>query len=940
MKKLLFRIVSVALCSVMLLGLAPIFPQSEVSAATDCVTQGSRDAVVFLAAASPASKVNDFRGLFNRLKGCKVKDAVGTYGMNSAGEVVINGTEFDRIIMVITKDVSLGTGSFAFDYGENTLVGSENIVFTSKCLVTNEAAAWVFTGTAASTIKKYSEYTGTALVDANGLADSYTGGDVELSFSSGETAFHRIACNLTFDYIRLNFPAVNPMIYCYGYDLTVTENTSFTFGGTGVGYRPLVTNGHYKSSETNGVTTYSDIWFSPYLEQNITLLNGEYQYVVPRTRASIKDSEGNVVARDVVGKTINLTFGDIKIVGGASDMPARSAIFANDNYVDSVINIEIDGATFENEYWILGGSDMLLTNDPYVKNCTVNIHIKDADFKKGIFASGVLSGGDRKMYAPDDLEVNLVVEGGSFGFGITAESASDADNILSSVAYCDGVDASAFNGFDVAKLCNSHNLTHTVIGNQIGYGCDDCGILAMRPDMEDGVPVVYAKRHGATINVGRDTFTGMSLGNPVNNISTATEILAAWGKGGIVKPLGGLAIIHGNNMVLADCGGTLVIDGGLGEDGYTSVTVNDAMIVECDLVLKNIKFSDTAAHKFIYLNYNDFTAVENCGLVNEEQSDISIVAGAKNMSSLISSYATNVKDIDQVIKIDGLYVNTISAGSKSQARGSFTPAGSSTKLYRHQFSQDYSVGCTGLTTIIIGKTARVDAISLINKNYTSGEGVQVSPDVKLVIDKDAMVLDNGKLTYVEHTGGTTAADRLYDIASEVFNDGNGLVIIDESFENSEEKIAIVDNDKFGEGIVGKRPAGDDYTYGVRVSYTTPTDFAGWVDSAKVSEFGVLLASADNADHFAYVAENNVAANRGVAKSVALDATQRNYLYEGGETAVTFRGVLVFDGAEEGDEVLDRTFAARAYAVVDATDTVGGKYTVVSDITEFSYSEAE
>jgi len=44
--------------------------------------------------------------------------------------------------------------------------------------------------------------------------------------------------------------------------------------------------------------------------------------------------------------------------------------------------------------------------------------------------------------------------------------------------------------------------------------------------------------------------------------------------------------------------------------------------------------------------------------------------------------------------------------------------------------------------------------------------------------------------------------------------------------------------------------------------------------------------------------------------------------------------------DEGNELLDKTFSARAYAVVDATDTVGGKYTVVSDITEFSYNEAE
>jgi hypothetical protein len=161
---------------------------------------------------------------------------------------------------------------------------------------------------------------------------------------------------------------------------------------------------------------------------------------------------------------------------------------------------------------------------------------------------------------------------------------------------------------------------------------------------------------------------------------------------------------------------------------------------------------------------------------------------------------------------------------------------------------------------------------------------------------------------------------------------NGKVVIlmsETELATSAEHVYVVDSDIFGTAGLAQKLDGETVK-GLRITYTTGTDFAGWVDEKGISEFGVLMATEENAGSIKYIATTNA---NGIGKSVAFDDTHNDYLYAGGETEVAFSGTLIAEDDEGNDmseELKHYDFAAAPYAVVD------GKYTVIGDLTYFSY----
>lgn len=434
----------------------------------------------------------------------------------------------------------------------------------------------------------------------------------------------------------------------------------------------------------------------------------------------------------------------------------------------------------------------------------------------------------------------------------------------------------------------------------VPFAFDPDGVKAAEVQYVDGLPVVYVSQSGD------DTADGFSEETAVKTLEVASGILATIGKGGIIRVVGSSTYKPAASQDVLAAGGTIYIEG---TEGGPSVQVQGALLIHEDLVLRNIDFASTSSPKAFFMNWNDLTVESSC--TDAGNYKLNVVAGAQGSNEdQVSANATNVSGIDQVIELNALHWYEIHGGSAQ--------TGSVSKPI--SVSKDASNNCSGRTVIKISGTAHASFVDL-------------ATDATLRTDliygiSGKFSISNCVLTDSTKEVGTpdSSVVQIFGHFTDTEDDTTG----------SEKYINVVNASAFGDAVSTGTKDYNGIT-GVRVSYTTGTDFAAWSESAGVEEFGVLIADAANARKIRNVSGTN---QYGIGRSLCYDATHNNYEYAGGETAVTFRGVLQYAN-ENGDDLLESfkatKFAAAPYAVVKGAD-VGGKYTVIGNVTTFSYNE--
>ncbi len=446
------------------------------------------------------------------------------------------------------------------------------------------------------------------------------------------------------------------------------------------------------------------------------------------------------------------------------------------------------------------------------------------------------------------------------------------------------------------------------------YGCSKCGTVV------DTLPVIFFSNVGG--NNDNDGFTDKT---PVKTMKTAFIKLAGYGVGGTAV-LCGQSYISGSDYELQDAGATVTVTSVYNGVDYRDtktaclITVNP-LYINSDLVFDCVNLVETSNAKNWYLQYNDVAINDTCefytnaGGYKDTNPPVPVDLSQKFAINIITGYASDgsvpaaldAKDVQTVVvNCNGF---NVLAGNKTGS----TAANS----FGHKTGPDSSA--TGLPNVRV--------------NIFIGEGILVgSMDLSPVNNLTPKVFfTDGRtdISYQQYTGGAyVTSSSIADYSKEICY----LLMDMESagLPAPEETVHVIDADKFTAGTVEKRANPVPYP-ALRVPFVTE---AAWIESATapVAEFGVLMSTAANGKYIAY--QTAVGKEGGaVGKSVCYDADSNDYVYAGGDTPVTFYGVLEFDkGGYEG-----KTFTAVPYAVVNSS-SVGGKYTLIGASVDFKYNE--
>lgn len=924
------RFVALVLCALMLVGIAPIaldlnkdVVAVEASSEIDAVVQGPRDAVIIYDNASIT-----MRDAFGAFVGNKVLCSDGNkYGVGG----VANGEAYDRIILVMAVSERLGaksgtTGDTAFEHGSLFFTDCEKIVITSKCYAEYTDSIYTYTDKTYKSLVKYDENPKDDLLTDN-LIDK-TADVVFTLIENGSANSARVACDLAFEYITIKF-AKNDLFYLCGYDFYISDTVKFTYATNTNEYRPIVVNG------TDGNTTNRIYNFNSEKTQTVTLNGGEYQYVSLRTRARAKTYDGY---------NITLNLGAVSLLRAAS--PNANAFFSNDVFANTTMTVNIDGTTFETPVYLVHGGSNSNAKNPSVTNCTLNVNVKSADFKKGIGA--ILQSKDQSACTVNSLAVNMHIDSCTVGngFKIEAETADIADAVTSKIEYTKGASfGELLVGFDTVttfegNLCaEGHTYVPMLVEDECHYACFYCSTIdatkTVSIDEDTEAPIIYVSDAS-----GNDENDGLTAETAVKNIWKAVEILSAWQKGGYValKGTGEQNIRHHikvNNVdstIFADVGGTLYIDGNYnninGEDGTQSIvtSVSGFVYFESDTVMKNIKLKNVTSHKVFILNYNDFTAIDNCSMENVDRYNYTLMTGSfNNGTEVIGKYAKD-KVVDQTVMLDGFSFQSIMTGTKSIQKDEVNGV----RVVR--FSREYSINCSGLTKLFIGENSKVEAINVRKYHYNSTTGIvdtYTAPDVK--ISMHAAAVPAAGIKFVQNQTHE-ASDRVYNYDSKspnymMFDDDRALIIYGDDFSDIASVFTVYDENAFALKAKGFKEGTD---AAMRVTFA---EVDGSLQADNVAEFGVLFTLDSNILNITYVDTIEGAVN-GVAKSLCYDKANKvnNYVYDG-EAPAYFHGVIEF-GDLDRDTYYSTQFVASPYAVLEVgaaagvTGSVAAEYTVI------------
>ena len=909
MKKV-YKLLSVLLCAVMIIGIAPVMlPSGNAVTAADedkGVVQGANDAVVMYNGGS-------FRGFLGLLVGGKV-NGIGKDGTS-------NGARFDRIIVVLAVSKDLGTGAFAFaPNGSKVFDNKENIVFTHKCTVTNDNA---WTVNSELGVSKYGQKN--VLIN---YYDSESDDDYRrLVFAKVDTCVHYLRCAVTFDYLNVHFGNTNPLIYCQGFDFTVTENVKFTYGGTAVSYKPIVINGNGSSAASSAAST-----------QTITLNGGEYQYISPRSRGR---------GIDVENKTINIFLGNVHFVGGPATQMARNAVMADDNYVGTTINVEVDGAIFDNAFWLLGATEFNAASAPTVEDSTINLHIKSGTFRKGIKSTVVPSNASYKQYdTTGGLKINITVDSIILNDNIIeVEHSDDADNITSAFYYSpcfeselmwevEGVDsiwalseedcvrttcglgASKLvykNVFDedqkveVQRNCGHNYAPYTDLDtwaphHKCTYCLADDESFALLNDQ----PVLYV-----TGTAGDQFNSGLTEQDGVDTIERASELLSGWDCGGTIVNCSTFLKVQ-DGEVWQNVGGWINLTS---KDETCKVQFLGTVNFESHVEFYGLHLAGTGSPKTLFLNYNSFIVHSDC----TQEAPLSpgyklaVVSGARAASSAsIEKHATGAHYIDQHIELNALNWDAVMAGTKQ----------ASVESEYYASNTDKSVDCAGIVKIYVSGDAKVNNVDLVTLP-------EIHASVIFDEDKSFNINNNHDSSKIIFDGGVNNVIEVYGNFTETEGDVDG----------SEEHVYIHAPEAFEQKGLSLREKTADGIIGIRATYGIDRD----VDENSVVEFGTLVVSDfyySNTRYFrgsTYYGGNSTvdALHNGayVAKSVAYlmnsqgKAAIANYELGANDTKATFRATVEFSD----DDIMDYEGVGVNFTPYAVVKNNAGWYTVIGDV---------
>ncbi|MBE6641330.1 MAG: metallophosphoesterase [Ruminococcaceae bacterium] len=476
------------------------------------------------------------------------------------------------------------------------------------------------------------------------------------------------------------------------------------------------------------------------------------------------------------------------------------------------------------------------------------------------------------------------------------------------------ISASPF-GMGVFAVECAHTYENVVENGEFSYyGCSKCGTVV------DTLPVIFfSDKLGDTANNG---FTDEA---PVKTIQAAFEKLAEYGVGGTAVLCGQTYIKTGQSN-LPDAGDTVTVTSVYNNVDYRQkntacvITVNP-LYFNSDVVFDYVDFIAASKAKNWYLQYNDLTVNDTCAFYANGGSYTD--ANPPKPSGLSNAFGFNV-----------------TTGYTSDATAA--ESGKTKEL------QTVIINCNGFNVLVGNKVGSTTLNSFGHKTGTDssvtglpearvnifiGEGASVgSVDLSPVNDLTAKVyFADGRtaVSYQQYTGGA------FVTSSSIADYSNNICYLLMDMESDglpapEETVHVIDAGKFTTDTVEKRVNPVPYP-ALRVPFITSVGFIE-NEKAPVVEFGALMATAENSEYIAYQSTEGNAGGI-VGKSVCYDIDSNDYVYAGGDTPVTFYGVLEFDkGGYEG-----KTFTAVPYAVVNSS-SVGGKYTLIGASVDFKYNE--
>ncbi|MBR2613010.1 MAG: hypothetical protein IKC55_00170, partial [Clostridia bacterium] len=338
------KIISVVLAVIMIVGVLPFVYRLDksLSASEDVPTvetletgiiQGPNDAVIIhTKALGFASFSTIFKDNFCKTANTTVEglydEATGTYSTEKP---------FDRIIIVFAMTRTMGGTAQNIDMTSGWS-GTENIVWTQKCTITNPNQVWTLGSTTASLARSTSY---------SGVQDYFTGGTYYLPFHQQSTTVAqlnarrtKIGCNMTWDFINLftgnGDVAKFPGIDCNGFSFKIGENVNFSYG----------------EEDTSRFVLYNSTFRSG--TQNIEILSGEW--------IGLLAFPAEQDCTQTLAGTLNVTLGPKVTVIGANTtfggMIRNLSVFANANMAETaVINYTINGTKFSgfSNAFVLGG---------------------------------------------------------------------------------------------------------------------------------------------------------------------------------------------------------------------------------------------------------------------------------------------------------------------------------------------------------------------------------------------------------------------------------------------------------------------------------------------------------------------------------------------------------------------------------------------------------
>jgi len=924
MKKTLFKALSVVLAVIMIVGVLPFafrldrsLSASEETPTVETletgVIQGPNDAVIIHTAALTFSTFGTiFKDNFCKTANTTVEGlydaATGTYSKEKP---------FDRIIIVFAQTRSMGGTTQNIDMSSDWS-GTENIVWTQKCTITNPNQVWTL-GSSAASLTRSTEYTG--------LKDYFTGATYYLPFhqQSGSVAQlntrrTKIGCNMTWDFINIftgsGTVAKFPGIDCNGFSFKIGENVNFSYG----------------EEDTSRFVLYNSTFRSG--TQNIEILSGEWIGLL----AFPAEQDCN---QTLVG-TINVTLGPKVTVIGANTtfggMIRNLSVFANANMAETaVINYTINGTKFSGfvNSFVLGGhrcssSDIHDTGATTTVAGTINININGYDeenpFPLNLAAQGLPSSYHNDIKVNTECGTGLTInarlcdgfaiaEGKKItihsGISRTGETAFVTSTVYTNGNFGDTVSANYIHSL-AAETC-THSFTVTAAyeevevddGNggvttenkyKISLSCDKCGLARSFDVDRNGHPVIYVDAL-----TGSDEYFGNTPANAVQSMDRASALLAKWNVGGTIVVVDG----HNNREYASGfepintAGGTITITSSTNDfitarirgdfretSGACWVPYINIWTYE-DVVLENLDIVSNMNTKAFYLNGNNLAIKESCNFRDYTAAALAGVGKRMELAEGVSSSAT-------LAIVTGY--NPASIEGQTEA---------------------FDIGTQNIVLEKGNFGAIVFGNSMANLAYE--ETLKpLSGNVNVYIGEEAIVTNIDALPEVSTLDPTFIFDNRDDYS--ITTADTSIVGVNikatESVVNAPaDHVVLANNDKLT--FVQNSVKWEDGKASVRVENVVN---AAWMDE-NVAELGFFIKEYDNAPFATYFAHAELTeyVNEGVGKSLAYENTEngaKNYFWDGESENVTFRGVLTYDDLD-GETILnaDKEFVAVPYALL-------------------------